>query len=1722
MNKNCKSFQFPLIKIPNESTNIKKYLDNKLDCINITKSNNIIDITNDRIIKINEIFEQSFPAGEILNKYFPVIVYLKNNGNQYDFINQDNIIIDDGVGECELCTSTHVKSFSDNMLEKNILGNYLPELDNTTLIFKNFMIIFNDDPYMKDHLMIITLNHKNNSLKGSQYEILNREILGDIINLFSQINENYIMGHNYALVGSQSHFHIHLFRKIPNKRYGLDICIDDIITHSNNTEYNNSDDEQYKFTKNFDSINYTCYVNKLTEYIKIISFKENDYGYKGYIISIAKDHLINKNVDIQTFINVVYNFLNYIETSIEYTFNLYFPSSTTYNSILILIQYRINTKSFRSITQFIFMDSNVDVSLLTDYLNYNKRLIEEYVLIDIIDDEIIYDLLINKPVMNSSVYGNNNLRHVIDLPDNSYKHYFTNFIKFIKNKPSVPEPKVIIINAPIGAGKSLLFKNIKSYFPFYNENDYVHINVDELINKIPGYKKFCNKTSKYLTSNFLNKPFNDYQNEEVHIYGTKTINDLRDNNLMHELTINDYELIYNELTNTILTPGSEKTLGVEHIEYFSKIKYHMSKLLRHILSICEKHKFNIIIENARTNWWHLESDLPQLLINKHNIYYLGLYFDNNEFNKKFILRNILIRNIKQGRYLNYDYVNCLDYDDVVKSYKYNILPDNFILINIGMDIKFDDISDDDINNLKLFKDSFYTKNTNIDYTNHNEQTIDNDMFICTPYINNINNINKTDDNNLKYKNIVTQINNKYLLDENNTSILINNTVNNINNIINIVIKKHNLTENDIKLVLKGDLNFRFILRNFFETFQKFINLKNNKENIEFENIIKSMDGSLDYSNPFKNTTSKSNIEFIILIKKSDKYDDIQKDIRLLTIKYLFDLRFKLHITKFFGKGYNINILNKNKNEMEKIGLKKIENINSNCVFIDYVTKPSTTTTKCFLYPHDYFLDDTISSDLFNKQYKYYISYEKLNLSKPNKDILSIRNRYITEYDTTINDIECNIMDIIINDNNSTDDNYLDQINEIKYTNNMYSFKFNIFNETYLLNELIFTIFKESIFPWENPNVDNKINKFFLLFTTIYIKQKPDITILDGLLNNGFLNNVKINTLLESIKDDKLSALSALIAFFTNLIELDKEINQYSNDNSTLKEKLSDYYYKILSDTEINNEIIIINKNLDDFINKIDKLLTNVIKMVNLIIPNINKLTMDALIDTNSLTLVQWGGYKKIYCSYKKHYFNLKGGVPSTSSSSSSSSSYLPYDYTSSPIDFNNYDTNFFVKTDFIDYNGNPSYYIRNISGVYHYFNFYQQRYITFLYSSILPMISWDDNMFGAITLTPYSCGASGCGFKLIHQRGKKFILKICGGYTDVPYDVPYDISYYKKEIYNAYYTVENKMDIFNETYGYLTTSFTNSDIFFKSHNHRLSYNNMLNNDNDIISHGNIFTIIMNGGDGDLTKLIKSIIDNILPESIIKTLKNINNQMFQIANIYRCSKISRQCTYLIHSDIKPENMIYTFDDSNNSYKINFIDFGEFIFSENFFTKLGFHTIYMRSLVNDEDDITSKIASPLYDIASTIYTMFMILTGTAELTDDLENDIWELKSLYAIKDADLNNIYIKYNNISKILLKIIENDIFGCDTYNDNIDKYIRYLSQYLNLAMCIYRYRILNKDIFTDDLTYNEIDFENFELLNLTYDMVPIEFVTIRKDLINNELLDAIINTVEGKLSIFNI
>ena len=48
--------------------------------------------------------------------------------------------------------------------------------------------------------------------------------------------------------------------------------------------------------------------------------------------------------------------------------------------------------------------------------------------------------------------------------------------------------KIIIINSPIGMGKTRLYKNLKNYFDFYEEDKFVHINIDDIINEIPEYR----------------------------------------------------------------------------------------------------------------------------------------------------------------------------------------------------------------------------------------------------------------------------------------------------------------------------------------------------------------------------------------------------------------------------------------------------------------------------------------------------------------------------------------------------------------------------------------------------------------------------------------------------------------------------------------------------------------------------------------------------------------------------------------------------------------------------------------------------------------------------------------------------------------------------------------------------------------------------------------------------------------------------------------------------------------------------------------------------------------------------------------------------------------------------------------------------------------------------------------------------------------------------------
>ena len=83
---NCKKLEFPLVKIPQESKDIKTYFDLKLSCLSNTKSNNIIDQTTDQIVKMNNNFEVKKMSDPYLRKFagitnfYPVYTFLKNIG----------------------------------------------------------------------------------------------------------------------------------------------------------------------------------------------------------------------------------------------------------------------------------------------------------------------------------------------------------------------------------------------------------------------------------------------------------------------------------------------------------------------------------------------------------------------------------------------------------------------------------------------------------------------------------------------------------------------------------------------------------------------------------------------------------------------------------------------------------------------------------------------------------------------------------------------------------------------------------------------------------------------------------------------------------------------------------------------------------------------------------------------------------------------------------------------------------------------------------------------------------------------------------------------------------------------------------------------------------------------------------------------------------------------------------------------------------------------------------------------------------------------------------------------------------------------------------------------------------------------------------------------------------------------------------------------------------
>jgi hypothetical protein len=289
----------------------------------------------------------------------------------------------------------------------------------------------------------------------------------------------------------------------------------------------------------------------------------------------------------------------------------------------------------------------------------------------------------------------------------------------------------------------------------------------------------------------------------------------------------------------------------------------------------------------------------------------------------------------------------------------------------------------------------------------------------------------------------------------------------------------------------------------------------------------------------------------------------------------------------------------------------------------------------------------------------------------------------------------------------------------------------------------------------------------------------------------------------------------------------------------------------------------------------------------------------------------------------------------------------------------------------------------------------------------------------------------------------------------------------------------NNMDNFNKLYGCLILNTNNIDTSkvevntFKSYDELFLFNELITQkhetqDTNARIDNTLFFLFINGGDGDLYNFSSKIpdLDN---NDTYKLLNDINNQMFNIVNTIQCDNDNKKCKYFVHNDIKPENIIYSY--KNNKINIKYIDFGSSQIYDTFFKKTLSGTPLLYKLVsfkNEDDKLQQR--SILYDVASSIYTMIIMMFDLDTFIDDLNKMIIAMRTIYG---SYLYNKYDETNFLEsfKLFFNTVTNKINLCIFGNKSNDtkyieeshrNYILNLLQYINLALCISAYMDCNE------------------------------------------------------------
>ena len=304
------------------------------------------------------------------------------------------------------------------------------------------------------------------------------------------------------------------------------------------------------------------------------------------------------------------------------------------------------------------------------------------------------------------------------------------------------------------------------------------------------------------------------------------IKDLTESDNMLSLTLLDYEKLYKAIGNQIIfyKENNPITIADFSIDAFDSIANTRWELYQNICRFCEINNLNIVIETANFNYNYLKKFFDDFY--KYENYLLSYYFDSNsEEMKKFNYRNVLLRGIFEGRFLDFNFIKqrFQNWNQVYRSYSNSILDKNIRKLNLTFKFKInfnfynykynvDDIIDYvkkynstciDMGNFEYYDPIRIDKKKQKDvYT----ETI-NDIVYDFYCIKNKKLEYKEEIKDMKYKNICTDYVTKFLLNESNSTYIINNTIKVFDEIINILFNRIKLPEKiektDFKIVFKG-------------------------------------------------------------------------------------------------------------------------------------------------------------------------------------------------------------------------------------------------------------------------------------------------------------------------------------------------------------------------------------------------------------------------------------------------------------------------------------------------------------------------------------------------------------------------------------------------------------------------------------------------------------------------------------------------------------------------------------------------------------------------------------------------------------------------------------------------------------------------------------------------------------------------------------------------------